>query len=815
MGPALRAATLLALALLLVPLLASGEPATAASPLNLVVGFRDLPAGLDEGDAYRGGTVTEVLQPIGFAVVRHPRPADFHAWARGQPAIRLVVPEVERQWIEAAVVPNDPLFSAQHGPQQVRLPLAWSVATGDADAAVCIVDSGIDLDHPDLAASIVNGTDTVGDGDPDPSDGNGHGTHVAGVAAAVGGNGLGMAGAARVPLYVAKVLTATGAGTQVDIAEGILWCADHTPERTVINLSLGYHCTSAPSCANTAAQIPALLAAIEYANSTGKLVVAAAGNTGSAFCVDCVVYPARHADAVAVGCTTQGQALCTFSSRGPKVEVSAPGQSILSTVPPCSEAGRYCSTNALYRALSGTSMSSPLVAGVAALLWSHEPGLTNWQLRQRIGLAVQDLGAQGRDLGFGLGRIDAACALGAVANAAPSAMDDLGATVAGQPVTLAVLANDADAECGALRVVGVGAADIGLVDLAPSGGLVYTPPPLFEGVASFTYTVGDGQTTDEATVTVTVGPPPCAEPGPDRYGYRCAVLPLGFTDIAADGTVVPEGGRVAIPFPFRFYGARQPSLYVHEDGLASFRPFPSDCCTLEGIRDRARPNPLVAAAAAPVVLGSAEVRTAVVGSAPDRALLVQWTGLEHAAGGTATVQLALREGSDAIDVSFPQLDWAGPMLTGIEDTSGLRGLAFADGPAVGADHTVRFWRPKADLAAMAAPVQGIAGEPFAFELGAANAGPDDAIEARVSFRLPGTLALAGPLPDGCTLERRAVACDLGSVPAGENATRTLLLLADRPMRATSFAQAGSDLLDPRRADDRKVIRIHLALPGPP
>ena len=237
--------------------------------------------------------------------------------------------------------PNDPDFSSrQWGPQKVQAPEAWDVTRGSSSTRIAIVDTGVQYDHPDLAGKVVRGYDFVDD-DSDPYDGNGHGTHCAGIAAAVTDNGRGIAGMApNATIYAVRVLNDNGSGTLDDVANGIIHAADNGAD--VISLSLG-----APVGATT------LRNAVDYAWNSGSVVVAAAGNSGTSL----PSYPAYYDNAIAVAATDSNDNKASFSNYGSWVDVAAPGVDIYSTY-----------TGSSYRSLSGTSMATPHVAGLAGLL---------------------------------------------------------------------------------------------------------------------------------------------------------------------------------------------------------------------------------------------------------------------------------------------------------------------------------------------------------------------------------------------------------------------------------------------------------------
>jgi thermitase len=262
---------------------------------------------------------------------------------------------------------NDPLFAQQWGLTQIGAPTAWGVTTG-AGVRVGIVDTGVDLTHEDLAGKVVESTSCVGAaGDAarctgSAQDDQGHGTHVAGIIAAGRDNGLGGSGVAPdAQLVVAKALSAEGAGSIDDITAGIKWVVDHGAR--VVNLSLGD-----PNFLFTSLLGTDMRGGIEYAWAHGAVPVVASGNTnllglGSSNYGDL--------DAIIVGATGPNDQVTSYSSPvgNAKWAVLAPGgahdgnpaDDVMSTF---WEAGK---TNQ-YKALAGTSMAAPHVAGAVALL---------------------------------------------------------------------------------------------------------------------------------------------------------------------------------------------------------------------------------------------------------------------------------------------------------------------------------------------------------------------------------------------------------------------------------------------------------------
>ncbi|PKR76996.1 peptidase S8 [Halalkalibacillus sediminis] len=230
---------------------------------------------------------------------------------------------------------------------------------------VAVLDSGIDSSHEDL--NVAGGHSVFGDSPY--NDENGHGTHVAGTVGALDNN-LGVVGVApQANLYAVKVLDGEGSGSYSGIAEGIEWSIQNGMD--VINMSLG---------GSTSSSILEEYSNLAY--DEGLLVVAAAGNSGNSWgWGDTVGYPAKYDSVIAVAAVDQNNNRASFSSHGPDVELSAPGVSVLSTVPGNS-----------YDSLNGTSMASPHVAGVAAQVWEAKPGLSNVELRSLLQQTAEYLG---------------------------------------------------------------------------------------------------------------------------------------------------------------------------------------------------------------------------------------------------------------------------------------------------------------------------------------------------------------------------------------------------------------------------------------
>jgi len=283
-------------------------------------------------------------------------------------------------------IPNDPRYSEQWGPAKIKAPSAWDLEKGENNIVLAIIDSGVDYNHEDLSDRFgaLKGTDIVnGDNDPMPDPSipyDDHGTHVAGIAAATINNGKGVAGIAQVTLLAVKVLNGR-TGWVSDEAEGIRWAADNGADAISISIESD--------------SLTVLRDACQYAWNQGIVTVAASGNGDTRG----VRYPAAYETVVAVGAINQNDERCSYpswgSNYGPELELVAPGYQILSTV-----------LNNNYQSKSGTSMATPHVSGVAALILSNNPGLTNQQVRDILDNTADDLGDPGRDEYFGFGRVD-------------------------------------------------------------------------------------------------------------------------------------------------------------------------------------------------------------------------------------------------------------------------------------------------------------------------------------------------------------------------------------------------------------------------
>jgi subtilisin len=278
------------------------------------------------------------------------------------------------------------------GVQQVNAPQAWGYSQGKG-IRVAVVDTGIDFTHPDLQPNYVGGTSFV-PGAATPMDDHGHGTHCAGtIAAAIeGSNVVGVAPQAS--LYAVKVLDQNGSGQFSWIIAGLDWCIQNAIH--VVSMSLGG--ASAPTALETMCNT---------AWSKGLLLVAAAGHanlqTPVPPAVSNVGYPGKYRNVIAVSAIDAANVIAPFSCRGPEVDLCAPGVTVLSDK-------RGGGTTVM----SGTSMASPHVAGVAALAWGSHRFSTNEEIWNLLAFTVDNLGVPGWDLLYGYGRVNALAAAAAM-----------------------------------------------------------------------------------------------------------------------------------------------------------------------------------------------------------------------------------------------------------------------------------------------------------------------------------------------------------------------------------------------------------------
>jgi subtilisin family serine protease len=355
---------------------------------------RGLPQSLSRQGA-GAPTVTGKINALQTMVVDVGAGQDLAALLKDLRADKAVAYAEPLQRVELEKDVNDPKAGQQYSLKVSHTVEAWDTQMGAPSVIVAIIDSGVDMNHPDLKAKIVPQSYNVLDHSNKPMDDLGHGTHCAGIAAAIADNAEGVAGVAPgVGLMSVKVLDARGGGSDATIAEGIVYAADHGAK--VASMSLGLYKHS-----------KVIEDALQYALDHDVVLVASAGNNNKENDpVSAPHLPSTYPGVIEVAATDAKDAKATFSNIGKTVTVAAPGVDILSTMPTYN-VGRTLN----YGLMSGTSMASPFVAGLAGLVRSQYPNLTNKEVRAKIEAAADDLGTKGFDTVYGHGRVNAQAAV--------------------------------------------------------------------------------------------------------------------------------------------------------------------------------------------------------------------------------------------------------------------------------------------------------------------------------------------------------------------------------------------------------------------
>lgn len=330
-------------------------------------------------DFWAHSQVSSYYEASGVTVARPQQGIALNEWVRQWSQCSLVDSLQPNQKVKAAKTPNDPLLSNQRYLKQIRAEAAWDIVTSN-DMVIAIVDTGVDLGHPDLDGRLVAGTNLVNPGLL-PQDDNGHGTNVAGVIAASGNNDKGTAGLLwNARIMPIKALEADGNGDEDKLGEGIRYAVAHGAKIVVLSLGLNKYSSY-------------MERVVMEAEAAGVLLVAASGNEG-----DAVKYPAAYDTVLAVGGIGLDNTPEPMSNTGPELDIVAPWLVFTTSL-----GGGYD-----YR--DGTSMAAPQVAGAAALAWTVRPDLKPFEIRNLLRQTAQDIGASGWDqnTGYGLLRVDRA-----------------------------------------------------------------------------------------------------------------------------------------------------------------------------------------------------------------------------------------------------------------------------------------------------------------------------------------------------------------------------------------------------------------------
>jgi subtilisin family serine protease len=333
------------------------------------------------------------------------------------------------EYVYPALTPSDPFFANGWHLPKIEAPLAWDDAQG-ANVTVAILDTGVDGTHPDLASKMVPGWNFY-ENNANSADAHGHGTKVAGAAAAATDNALGIAGVAgQARIMPIRIASPTGSATFSAISQGITWAADNGAR--VANISfLG---VSSSSSARNAAQ---------YMKNKGGLVAVSGGNTGvlESFTTTATMIP--------VAATDGGDNRTSWSSYGNYIMLAAPGSGIWTTT----RGGGYGTA-------SGTSFSSPITAGVIALMMSANPAMKNTDIENVLFSTATDLGASGWDQFYGHGRVNAAAAVQAAVDSAPAIDREAPVVAILDPLTGATVSDLVPVDVDATDNVGVVRAEL-------------------------------------------------------------------------------------------------------------------------------------------------------------------------------------------------------------------------------------------------------------------------------------------------------------------------------------------------------------------
>ncbi|MGQ0536281.1 MAG: S8 family serine peptidase [Methanobacteriota archaeon] len=381
----------------ILPSAATEDERPALVPDQVVVIFRNaIPPGFDV-DAASYGAVIDRSDGLRFVTIKTNAVGKTLDDMRQRPD---VLDAYQARYLYPLMIPNGPYFGSQWGASAIGLPGAWGATVGSHSVKVAVLDTGIDMTHPDLTANVQLGDASCG---PNKNFANSAtidypGPNVAGIVGAVIDNGVGVAGTSQSCIMDVKVLencelkrllnTCESPSTGQRAALGVEWAVTHGAD--IVSMSF-----------RTMIPDPALAAALGSAWGAGLVLVAAAGNEECPTGGENVAFPASHPQVMAVASLDDASSISYFSSCGSNVKVAAPGRAIWSTHTP---GGGYAS-------YTGTSFAAPFVSGVASLLLSAFPTLTNEQVHCLVEGTADDLGPAGWDPVFGFGRLNATFAL--------------------------------------------------------------------------------------------------------------------------------------------------------------------------------------------------------------------------------------------------------------------------------------------------------------------------------------------------------------------------------------------------------------------
>jgi subtilisin family serine protease len=361
-------------------------------PGRVLVKFRSN-IGLDHARqivAALGAREAGALTATGVLILELPEQASEAAFVHAlasRPDVEFA--ELDRLLNPATVTPNDPWFTNWQGNlKRIDAPNAWSTTTGASNIVIAILDTGVEATHPDLAAKLVPGWN-IYNNNSNTSDIAGHGTAVAGTVAASSNNGVGVASVCwKCMIMPIRVTDNSAWASFSSIASGLNWAADHGAR--VANISY------------TVSDSATVTSSAKYFQGKGGIVAASAGNQGT------FNNSSDNPYILTISATDYNNLIYSYSNRGNNIDFAAPGDSFTTV------------RGGAYQSVGGTSYAAPLVAGVAALVFSANPTLTAIQVKDILKNSADDSGVSGWDPNYGWGRINAAQAVSlASGNGAP------------------------------------------------------------------------------------------------------------------------------------------------------------------------------------------------------------------------------------------------------------------------------------------------------------------------------------------------------------------------------------------------------------
>jgi subtilisin family serine protease len=803
---------------------AAGSQTAPRVPGELIVGFEAGATQSAQNDAVAqaGGTRATAFPQIRAVLIKVPAQLAERAtkYLLGHPRVRYVEPNHVVQTV--ATTPNDPSFSQLWGlsntgqtggtpDADIDAPEAWDVTTGSSDVVVGVTDTGVDFGHQDLAQQQwVNAGENCGSMDPtvvcddrsdgvdddgnsyvddwrgwdfvnddnNPFDDHRHGTHVAGTIGAVGDNGVGVVGVNwNVRIMALKILDAAGSGTTADAISATLYSADR-----------GAHISSNSWGGGPVDQ--SLLDAIEYGAARNMLFVAAAGNDGRSNDTT-PFYPANYGSEaiVSVAATDHNDALAFFSNYGAStVDLGAPGVNILATTP-----------GNTYQSFSGTSMATPHVSGVAALLRARFPNASLYGLKALLLRSVDPVGSLAGRTATG-GRLNAFTAVSCDTDPKVWLESPASGFVAGvgDQLAVGVLASNCAAPAGLGNVsVTVNGTPVALQASTPDGLYegTYTVPAA--GALTVTASVGAGG--DTATQTVT---------GQAFQSYTCQDVPMSWVDVTPGTRLSGASGgddsfsTLGIGFPISFFGQTYSTAYVSSNGFLSLTSSSGANAHLNAaIPNTAAPNGIFAPFwddLNPPAGGG--VYAGVTGAAPNRTLHVEWYNVPHfslSGSGTVTVEMSLEEDGDVryqyLDTDFGNPTWnnGASATAGVERADGVAGKQVSHAtPALTSGRAVRCTYgapapPPPPLAVTTTSLpEGTVGEAYSETLAATGGTPpytwsvDSGSWPPGVSLAPGTGVVSGTPTAAGTYDLTVRVTDAGT--PGQSVTRALTLAVAPP-----------------------------------